>query len=200
MPKRKKRQNVPYHRKRSGTGKLKLDKGQTEILAIRPNLAHDKDLLPSEAEELICTSVDSVSLDHSYLSDNQTVAELCLDEEIDVVIDQHIEECVIVSYETLKKTVCTSLTSPYVYNSAASYNLQIIEHYPSSKSVYVKLTIIINKDFSAKVYVHGIELSREHDIWLGLPSVYDNITSIERLLSKLRSYTVCSGNHEQEFS
>ncbi|XP_063406171.1 uncharacterized protein LOC134690127 [Mytilus trossulus] len=149
--------------------------------------------------------MDSVSLDHSYLSDNQTVAELCLDEEIDV--NQHIElecqeECVIASenpYEALKRTICTSLTFPYVYNTASSDHMQIIEHYPSSRSVYVKLTVIIHNDFSAKLYVHGIELSREHDIWLGLPSVYDNIASIEKLLSKLKSYTVCSGNHEQEF-
>ncbi|CAG2253143.1 unnamed protein product [Mytilus edulis] len=185
--------------KRRGTGKPKLDKGQTEIHARTPDIAHDEDLLSSETEELTCTSVDSVSLDHSYLSDNQTVAELCLDEEIDV--NQHIKleckkECVISSdledpYKALKKTICTSPTFPYVYNSASSEHLQIIEHHPSSKSVYVKLTILINKDFSAKLYVHGIDLSREHDIWLGLPSVYDNITSIERLLSKLKSYTVC---------
>ena len=83
---------MPYHRKRRGTGKPKLDKGQTEIHALTPDIAHDEDLLSSETEELTCTSVDSVSLDHSYLSDNQTVAELCLDEEIDV--NQHIKlEC-----------------------------------------------------------------------------------------------------------
>ncbi|CAC5400612.1 unnamed protein product [Mytilus coruscus] len=54
MPKRKKRQNVPYHRKRRGTGKSKLDKGQTEIHALTPDIAHDEDLLPSETEELTC--------------------------------------------------------------------------------------------------------------------------------------------------
>ncbi|CAC5389762.1 unnamed protein product [Mytilus coruscus] len=128
MPKRKKRQNVPYHRKRRGTGKSKLDKGQTEIHALTPDIAHDEDLLPSETEELTCSSVDSVSLDNSYLSDNQTVAELCLDEEIDV--NQHIElecqeECVIAledPYEALKKTVCTSLTSPSLYEGRNKRN------------------------------------------------------------------------------
>lgn len=214
MPKRKKRQNVPYHRKRRGTaGKLKLDKVETEIS--QPDHTHDEDFLQSEIEKLIiiCNSVDSVALDHSYLSDNRIVAELSLDDETEVDTDQYIElgyqeEYVTVSteiesapedpYDTLKKTVCTIVTSPYMYNSAGD-NLQIIELYPSTKNVSVKLTIMISRDFTAKVYVHNIELSREHEIWLGLPSVYDNITSIERLLSKLRSYTVCCGNHEQEF-
>lgn len=218
MPKRKKRQNVPSQRKRRGTGKLRKDKVETEI--IQADNTHDEDLLQSEIEELIniCNNVNSVAfdnvhsvaLDHSYLADNQIVVELYLDDKTEDVNNEYIElgyqeeyvttsiECIPEDpYDTLKKTVYTIVTSPYIYNSAGD-NLQIIELYPSTKNVSVKSTIMISRDFTAKVYVHNIELSSEHDIWLGLPSVYDNITSIERLLSKLRSYTVCCGNYEQE--
>lgn len=218
MPKRKKRQNVPSQRKRRGTGKLRKDKVETEI--IQPDNTHDEDLLQSEIEELIniCNNVNSVTfdnvhsvaLDHSYLADNQIVAELYLDDKTEEFNNEYIElgyqeeyvttsiECIPEDpYDTLKKTVYTIVTSPYIYNSAGD-NLQIIELYPSTKNVSVKSTIMISRDFTAKVYVHNIELSSEHDIWLGLPSAYDNITSIERLLSKLRSYTVCCGNYEQE--
>jgi hypothetical protein len=63
----------------------------------------------------------------------------------------------------------------------------------------VKLNITINSDYSAKIYVHRIELDQYHDLWIGLPKIYDSLSNIQSLLAKLISYSVCTGNHEQEF-
>jgi hypothetical protein len=61
------------------------------------------------------------------------------------------------------------------------------------------LRITINSDYSAKIYVHRIELDQDHDLWIGLPKIYDSLSNIQSLLAKLISYSVCTGNHEQEF-
>ncbi|CAG2184611.1 unnamed protein product [Mytilus edulis] len=94
----------------------KLDKGQTEIHALTPDIAHDEDLCHLKQKKLHAPVwIQSLWIIH-ICPDKSRAAELCLDEEIDV--NQHIKlEC--------KKNV------QYLY-----------------------------------LYVHGIELSREYDIWL----------------------------------
>jgi len=165
MP-RKKRQNVPYYRKRHRTPKpLK-------------NIAHN---LPEENN----TSTH-------YIPDA-----------VDLVEEQYIDiECTTTVYvdpfTELKNKVLEFVDMPYVCNPNCE-NIQIVQLYPSAENVSVKLNITINSDYSAKIYIHRIELDQDHDLWIGLPKMYDSLSNIQSLLAKLTSYSVCTGNHEQEF-
>ncbi|CAC5368333.1 unnamed protein product [Mytilus coruscus] len=70
--------------------------------------------------------------------------------------------------------------------------------YPSAERISVKLNVMINRDFFAKVFVHRIQLSQDHDLWIGLPRVFDSVKHIQTLLLKLQSYSVCTGNFEAD--
>lgn len=98
----------------------------------------------------------------------------------------------------IEKKVLQFVDMPYVCNPNCE-NIQIVQLHPSAENVSVKLNITINSDFSAKIYVHRIELDQDHDLWIGLPKMYDSLSNIQSLLAKLTSYSICTGNHEQEF-
>ena len=90
------------------------------------------------------------------------------------------------------------VSPPYLCN-IHSKTILISEFYSSSEMLSVKLSVTINRKFEAKVYVHQKELKPDHKIWVDLPKVYDNIMKIKWLLSELELYSVCIGNHDEEF-
>jgi hypothetical protein len=74
-------------------------------------------------------------------------------------------------FTQLKKKVLEFVDMPFVCNPNCE-NIQIVQLYPSAENVSVKLNITINSDYSAKIYVHRIELDQDHDLWIGLPKIY----------------------------
>jgi hypothetical protein len=174
MP-RKKRQNVPYHRKRQRTPAKPLLTNENTTIA--------QSCLNDEFEETLNTS--------NELCDH--VEEQCIDTECTTTVHVHVDP-----FTQLKKKVLEFVDMPFVCNPNCE-NIQIVQLYPSAENVSVKLNITINSDYSAKIYVHRIELDQDHDLWIGLPKIYDSLSNIQSLLAKLISYSVCTGNHEQEF-
>ena len=98
-------------------------------------------------------------------------------------------------FEELKLNLLGRIDSPYVLNPN-SKNIQIIEHYTAGT---VKLNVTIFKDFTVKIFIHQIELSKDHDFWLGIPVIAKTPDDVTRILDKLTRQTVCFGNCDEPF-
>ncbi|CAG2209096.1 unnamed protein product [Mytilus edulis] len=121
----------------------------------------------------------------------------CKSYEEEVAIEE--TESVTVSYteyvnpiDKLKQDVVQSgcISSPYVLDTTSD-SIKKMLLYPSAEIIPVKLNVIINRDFFAK-----IQLSQEHDLWIGVPRVFDSVKHIQTSLLKLQSYYVCTGSFE----
>ncbi|XP_033725150.1 uncharacterized protein LOC117315115 [Pecten maximus] len=104
-------------------------------------------------------------------------------------------------YDSLRSDLSSAVTFPYQVNSYSEY-IQIVELYPSADKVSqptVKLTVTIDTDLSAKLFVHRIEICKDDDFWIGLPTLFDTPLKISAILEKLKSYTVCFGSPDECF-
>ncbi|OWF43318.1 uncharacterized protein LOC110459888 [Mizuhopecten yessoensis] len=104
-------------------------------------------------------------------------------------------------YDHLKSNISNVVMFPYQLNSNSKL-IQIIELYPTNDDVSqptVKLSLTIDKDLSAKLFVHRIEICRDHDFWMGLPSKFDTPLKISAIVKKLLSFSVCVGSPDECF-
>ncbi|XP_069106990.1 uncharacterized protein [Argopecten irradians] len=104
-------------------------------------------------------------------------------------------------YDSLRSALSSVVTFPYQLNSC-SENIQIVELYPSVDQVSqptVKLSVTIDRDLRARLFVHQIELPTDHDFWIGLPHVFDTPMKVTAILEKLKSYSVCFGSPDECF-
>ena len=100
-------------------------------------------------------------------------------------------------YEQLRNDLIATVARPYQVNLLCA-DVQIYEMYHSSNPA-VKLCLHIDQEFTARVFVHRIELSSDHDIWTVFPKTFSDIKDIHRLLWKIQSFQVCMGNPDDEF-
>ncbi|XP_021368530.1 uncharacterized protein LOC110460120 [Mizuhopecten yessoensis] len=104
-------------------------------------------------------------------------------------------------YDHLKSNISNVVMFPYQLNSNSKL-IQIIELYPTDDDVSqptVKLSLTIDKDLSAKLFVHRIEICHDHDFWMGLPSKFDTPLKISAIVKKLLSFSVCVGSPDECF-
>ena len=211
MPKLKKRRNVSSQRKRRYAPQPKPLSDHTYCSFDEKSEAIVASCLQEEIE--ICNlrldvcneSIDPINTgEYEYFAVPVEESDLNARRHEPIEVDECLEpiiECtehhVIDVFEELKMKVKQNVCSPYTC-SPNTDNIQIVELYPSTDKVSVKLNVTINKNFAAKVYVHRIELDADHDFWIGLPTTFHNFTNIQMLLLKLSSYTVCTGNFEAD--
>lgn len=101
-------------------------------------------------------------------------------------------------YDGFRSALSSVVTFPYQMNSC-SENIQILELYPSVSQPTVKLSVTIGRNLKARLFVHQIELSRDHEFWIGLPDVFDTPMKVTALLGKLNDYSVCIGSPDECF-
>ncbi|XP_062585177.1 uncharacterized protein LOC134246847 [Saccostrea cucullata] len=78
--------------------------------------------------------------------------------------------------------------------------INIIEMYRSSPArTGVKLSVLIDTEFHARLFVHRRELSKTHPCWVGMPSEFSTVTLVEDLMRRISSFSVCFGNPDEEF-
>ncbi|CAC5389786.1 THAP9 [Mytilus coruscus] len=196
MPKLRKRRDVPSQRKRK------------KVLSTDLHNDHSYSM-PNEAIVQLCLK-EEVEVHGERIDPDFTMytAEPVEDIECTSYEEVAIEdtECVTVSYtkcvnpfDKLKQDVVQSgcISSPYVLDTTSD-SIKIMLLYPSAERISVKLNVMINRDFFAKVFVHRIQLSQDHDLWIGLPRVFGSVKDIQTLLLKLQSYSVCTGNFEAD--
>lgn len=92
---------------------------------------------------------------------------------------------------------CCVESRNYVFHESESH-LMLLKLY-ESEPPSVKLSVRINSDFTCRVNVHRKQLNSSHTIWNDMPSVFNRVSSVENLLDKLDSMTVCCGNPEIKF-
>ena len=100
-------------------------------------------------------------------------------------------------FQTLQTAIAEDIQLPFHLLPMENV-IQIVEFY-QTRNASVKLSVNIEEDFTAKIFVHRIELSDDHEIWDGLPKKYNSVNDIQRLLSKLQTYSVCIANPDPEF-
>ncbi|XP_061171261.1 uncharacterized protein LOC133180817 [Saccostrea echinata] len=78
--------------------------------------------------------------------------------------------------------------------------INIIEMYRSSpERTGVKLSVVIDTEFHANLFVHRKEVSKSHPCWDGMPSEFSTAMLVENLMRRLRTFSVCFGNPDEEF-
>ncbi|XP_052100544.1 uncharacterized protein LOC127734612 [Mytilus californianus] len=111
---------------------------------------------------------------------------------------EHAEPC-LPPFQTLCGLLQVSINDPYIL-SCTDNEIRIVELYQiSSRDISIKLSVIIDSNFCAKIYVHRKEVSRDNDIWTGLPTKYDSVESVRKLLSRLTCFSVCVGNPDEKY-
>ncbi|KAK3093594.1 hypothetical protein FSP39_017863 [Pinctada imbricata] len=120
----------------------------------------------------------------------------------DVIYVPEIGETVDIStslspYQQLRVELLLAIERPYYMNCSVA-DIQICENY-STDNPAIKLCVIIRPDFTAQIYVHRLDLSENHEIWNYMPHVFNNVSCVKHLLSKVQSFHVCIGNPEEQF-
>ncbi|CAC5403380.1 THAP9 [Mytilus coruscus] len=111
---------------------------------------------------------------------------------------EHEEAC-LSPFQTLCNLLQVSISDPYIL-SCTDTEICIVELYQiSCREMSIKLSVIIDSNFCAKIYVHRKEVSRDNDIWTGLPTKYDSVEFVTKLLSCLSCFSVCVGNPDEEY-
>ncbi|VDI21533.1 Hypothetical predicted protein [Mytilus galloprovincialis] len=199
MPKLRKRRDVPSQRKRKKVQSTDLHNDHSYSM---PN----EDIVQLCLKEEVEVRGERIDPDFTLYTAEPVEDIECtsLTYQEEVAIDMIEEtECVTSSYtdpfDKLKQDVVQSgcISSPYVLDTTSD-SIKIMLLYPSAERISVKLNVMINRDFFAKVFVHRIQLSQDHDLWIGLPRIFDSVKHIQPLLMKLQSYSVCTGNFEAD--
>ena len=112
--------------------------------------------------------------------------------------DSVVREPLFVSFQT--RLLNATLTDPVMASFACiahnDHRLCIfISHYDPN---HVKLSVTIMCDGSAKVFVHGIEIHKGHELLPNNMLLLD-VDSVRALLADVRAYNVCAGNADSDF-
>ncbi|XP_033739584.1 uncharacterized protein LOC117326894 [Pecten maximus] len=102
------------------------------------------------------------------------------------------------SYESLKEKLTEVIEAPFVMNTTNG-DIRILEIYNSGSKSIVKLVVLIHADYTATISVHQREIPSTHDLWNGMPPIFDSTSKILLLLTKLQTFSVCIGNTDEEF-
>ena len=78
-------------------------------------------------------------------------------------------------------------------------NLQFMKMYDNERGLSVAMSISIREDFTADVFIHRIKLSAENALWEGLPTRYDSVKKVLRLLKRIEVAKICHGNPDPEY-
>lgn len=107
--------------------------------------------------------------------------------------------CTGVIYSRLK-TELESCNHPAFVNMPNSNYIRYIQCYDSDDPK-VKMSVTVMPNLTADIHVHGIKLSRNHDIWKDMPVLFWSKKNIWKLLNtcSLPKYKVCAGNFEPEY-
>lgn len=79
------------------------------------------------------------------------------------------------------------------------HSIQIMELYntiPGKTSV--KFCVCINSELSASIFVHRQEIRRNHPCWDGMPLSFPSAKSVELLMRRLSTFSVCFGNPDED--
>jgi len=96
--------------------------------------------------------------------------------------------------EDVKKSV---LDRSYVFRESVT-DIKLLKLY-EHENTSVKFEVKIDSDFICSVSVHRQPLDQSHNVFSGLPAVFDKVNSVMKLLDRLDSMTVCCGNPEEEY-
>ena len=202
MPKLKKRRNVPSQRQRRKVTQPKPITDHTYCaLDDNSNIPLVQKCLQEEVKTACITNElfeeHSFRPDVEYMEPPDQIVH-CLDHVPSFEDPEDpIEYTAVNLFDHLKEEVRHHNFLPYTCNPNSEI-IQILQLYPSTDKVAVKMNITIDKKFTAKVYIHRVAISADHDIWIGLPRASDSIVNITALLHQLNSYTVCVGNYEAD--
>ncbi|XP_021369068.1 uncharacterized protein LOC110460463 isoform X2 [Mizuhopecten yessoensis] len=100
-------------------------------------------------------------------------------------------------YTSLRNNLSTGIDPPFLLDPHHK-NIHLLQLYRSGNRSVVKTCVTIKEDFTATVNVHGSDISREHELWSGLPAIYDSVSAVHGLLRCLCKYSVCIGNPDVE--
>lgn len=108
--------------------------------------------------------------------------------------------CEISPFLNLKETLATSLKERWFLTDSED-KIKIFEFYKQpGNTVSVKQSVIIEQDFSCKLFVHRQEILRDHEVWTGLPVYISTVEDVNKLLTRLDSFSVCIGNCDEEYN
>lgn len=71
-----------------------------------------------------------------------------------------------------------------------------VQHYTRKTSV--KFCVCINSELSASIFVHRQEIRRNHPCWDGMPLSFPSAKSVELLMRRLSTFSVCFGNPDED--
>ena len=77
--------------------------------------------------------------------------------------------------------------------------LQFMKMYDNERGLSVAMSISIREDFTADVFIHRIKLSAEDALWEGLPTRYDSVKKVLRLLKRIEAAKICHGNPDPDY-
>ena len=123
------------------------------------------------------------------------------DESATCDVDIECEEVVVqaVAFKDLASDIKKSVESKEFTVCESEMNITLIKFY-DGEIPSVKLLVKIDKDFICTVCVHRRTIDRSHQLWEGMPPIFDRVDIVERLLDRLKTLKVCCGNLEEEYS
>ena len=99
-------------------------------------------------------------------------------------------------YSVLRSNLASENLYPFILCVGAE-KIQLIELYPNEGNPSLKLTVVIEENFQARLFVHRKEVVRPNAFWIGLPLFYTKVETVKKLLDKIKSSNVCTGNPDQ---
>ncbi|CAG2199465.1 THAP9 [Mytilus edulis] len=103
-------------------------------------------------------------------------------------------------FEQLVCTLKSELSENYIlFKDSNRINILEPYHVKDQTDIKIKLSVVIDANFLPRIFVHNKEIGKDNNIWTGLPTVYNNIDSVQKLLARLRMFFVCVGNPDEQF-
>ena len=118
-------------------------------------------------------------------------------DEVDIECEEVVVEAVV--FKDLASDIKKSVESKEFTVLESEMNITLIKFY-NGEMPSVKLSVKIDKDFICTVSVHRKTIDRSHELWEGMPAIFDHVDIVERLLDRLETLKVCCGNLEEEYS
>lgn len=107
----------------------------------------------------------------------------------------HRMQALIFSFGIFNEISSNSFISINFVIDVSVHSIQIMELYntiPGKTSV--KFCVCINAELSASIFVHRQEIRRNHPCWDGMPLSFPSAKSVELLMRRLSTFSVCFGN------
>ena len=77
--------------------------------------------------------------------------------------------------------------------------INIIKHNRSGEKTIVQQVLTVKSNYEAVIHVHQRRIPDDHEIWNGLPQLFETPEAVNKLLERLSNYSVCVGNPDENF-